>query len=146
MPEFRLGMNAKVFMGAEDAALAILDELSNVKDVTLDVTTGEADVTTRANSGWSATAPTLKAATATFQMQWKPTDALYDTIRTAFLTEGLLSMAFLTGALSTADSDGPYGNWGITGWSRSEPLEGAIVVDVTAKLAAFDAWIKDGAE
>jgi hypothetical protein len=33
---------------------------TNVRDVTLNLETGEADVTTRANSGWKQTFATLK--------------------------------------------------------------------------------------
>ena len=42
-----LGMDAKLYEGAADAALAALTEVDNVKDVTVSLETGEADVTTR---------------------------------------------------------------------------------------------------
>jgi hypothetical protein len=34
------------------------------------------------------------------------------------------------------------GNWSITNFSRSEALEEAVTVSVTAKLAAFGQWFK----
>jgi len=37
---------------------------------------GEADITTRGNSGWRATAPTLRECTVEFQMVWRPGDAV----------------------------------------------------------------------
>jgi len=61
-----LGSKAKVMLDAL--------ELSNVKDVTLNMTSAEADITTRANQGWKATAPTLKECSVDFQMQHKPGD------------------------------------------------------------------------
>ncbi|OQB78870.1 MAG: hypothetical protein BWX88_05031 [Planctomycetes bacterium ADurb.Bin126] len=72
---FLLGMNAKIYRGAEGAILADLTEMGNVKDVTVTMEAGEADVTTRANSGWRATAPTLRECTVEFEMLWKPSDA-----------------------------------------------------------------------
>ena len=54
---FLLGMNAKIYQGAAGTELATLTEMGNVKDVTLNLEAGEADVTTRANQGWRATAP-----------------------------------------------------------------------------------------
>ena len=45
--EFILGMNAKIYQGPTGTDLASLTEMSNVKDVTLNLEAGEADVTTR---------------------------------------------------------------------------------------------------
>ena len=46
MSTFLLGMNAKIYQGAAGGDLATLTEMSNVKDVTLNLEAGEADVTT----------------------------------------------------------------------------------------------------
>lgn len=52
----KLGMAAKLYFKAGGVAAAgAWTELGNVKDVTLSLETGEADVTTRANAGWKAT-------------------------------------------------------------------------------------------
>jgi hypothetical protein len=55
-----LGMNCKAYYGTAEAELSSMTELTNVKDVTLNFQTGEADITTRANDGWKATAATLR--------------------------------------------------------------------------------------
>ena len=143
---FKLGMNAKIYQGAAEADLVDLVEMSNVKDVTLSMEAGEADMTTRANSGWRATAPTLRECTAEFEMLWKPGDAGFEAIRDAFLTAGNLRLAVLTGAKAVADSEGPLGDFSITNFSRNEPLEEGVTVSITAKLAAFSEWIEDGVE
>lgn len=142
MADFLLGMNAKIYQGAADAALSALTEMSNVKDVTLTLEAGEADVTTRANSGWRATAPTLRECTAEFEMMWKPGDAGFDAIKDAFLASSTLRLAILTGEKATPGSEGPLGNFSITNFSRSEPLEEGVTVSVTAKLAKFDSWVE----
>jgi hypothetical protein len=84
-------------------------------------------------------------------MQWKPGDAGFDAIKTAYLTSGNVRLAPLTGPKDAgggegAGSEGPFGDWGITNFSRNEPLEEAVTVDVTAKLSTFKEWIEDGAE
>ena len=146
MTDYVLGMNCKIFAGAAGTALASLTELTNVKDVNCNLEAGEADVTTRANSGWRATAATLKEATLEFEMVWKPGDTGFDLFQAAFLAGTNLSIAALTGPLATANSDGPYGDWSVTSFSRSEPLEEATTASVTCKIAVWDAWIEDGAE
>ena len=138
---FLFGMNAKLYQGEEGDLLANLDEVSNVKDVTVTLEASEADVTTRGNQGWRATAATLRGCTVEFEMLWKPSDACFAAIRTAFLTAGLVRLAALTGDRDTADSEGPMGDFAITGFTRSEPLEEGVSVSVTAKLSVFAEWV-----
>jgi hypothetical protein len=140
--EFLLGMNAKIYQGAAGSALAALTEMGNVRDVTLTLEAGEADVTTRGNSGWRATAPTLRECTVEFEMLWKPGDPGFEAIKTAFLTAGTVALAVLTGARDATGSEGPRGDFSITSFSRSEPLEEGVTVSVTAKLAAFAEWVE----
>jgi len=145
MADFLLGMNAKIYQGAavaDPSTLnpATLTEMGNVKDVTLSLEAGEADITTRANSGWRATAPTLRECSCEFEMIWKPGDAGFEAIKTAFLSAGTVALAVLTGAHTDTGAEGPVGNWSITNFSRSEALEEAVTVSVTAKLAAFGQW------
>jgi len=140
--EFLLGMNAKIYQGAAGAALNTLTEMANVKDVTLSLEAGEADVTTRANQGWRATAPTLRECTAEFEMLWKPGDAGFDAVKTAFLSAGTIRLAVLTGDRTASGTEGPLGDFSITNFSRNEPLEEGVTVSVTAKLAVFDSWVE----
>ena len=139
--EFVLGMDAVIYQGPADAAIGSLTEMDNVKDATVNLSAGEADVTTRANSGWRATAATLRECTIDFEMLWKPGDAGFEAIKTSFLTSTPLALAALTGARETADSEGPLGNFSITNFSRSEPLEEGVSVSVTAKMAKYAQWI-----
>lgn len=132
-----LGMNAKIYFGVDGAT-----ELDNVKDVTLTMEAGEADITTRANDGWRATAPTLRECTAEFEMVWRPGDAGFDAIKDAFLTNVTIELMILDGAKTTNGSQGPHGLFSITNFSRNEALEEAITVSVTAKLAEYEEWKK----
>ncbi|MCC7409957.1 MAG: hypothetical protein IT442_17960 [Phycisphaeraceae bacterium] len=134
MPNFILGMNAKLYHGTAGATAAT--ELTNVRNVTLNLEAGEADVTTRANSGWRATAPTLRECTCEFEMVWDPADAGFTAIKNAFLTAGLVALKIL----DQAGGQGPDGDFSITSFSRNEQLEEAITVSVTAKLAVFREW------
>src|SRR3989304_2453087 len=141
MATFILGMNAKIYQGAAGSALGALTEMGNVRDVTLNLEAGEADITTRANSGWRATAPTPRECPAEFEMVWKPGDAGFNAVKTAFLTSATLELAILDQDKATAGAQGPKGSFSITSFSPSEALEEAITVSVTAKLAEFDQWV-----
>ncbi len=121
-----------------------MTELSNVRDVTINHQTGEADVTTRANQGWRATAATLRECSVDFQMVWKPNDAGFEAIKNAWINGSEISMAFISDDPAQSGAEGPCGNFSITNFSRSEALEEAIVVDVTAKLSAWGKWYSAG--
>ncbi|MCC7407225.1 MAG: hypothetical protein IT442_04085 [Phycisphaeraceae bacterium] len=136
MPSFILGMNAKLYFGTAGATAAT--EMTNVRNVTLTLEAGEADVTTRANQGWRATAPTLRECTCEFEMVWDPADAGFTAIKDAFLAAGTVALKIL----DKPNGQGPDGDFSITSFSRGEQLEEAITVSVTAKLAAFRDWIE----
>ena len=140
--DFILGTDAKLYQGASGTALAALTEMSNVKDVNLSLDAGESDVTTRANSGWRATAPGLKEMTIEFEMVWKPSDAGFNAVKSAFLNGTVIELAALTQAREVPGAQGPKGSFSITSFSRSEPLEEAITVSVTAKLNTYREWVE----
>jgi len=141
MATYVLGMNAGLYHGAAGSTTpSSMSEVDNVRDVTLSMEAGEADITTRGNSGWRATAPTLRECTVEFQMVWKPGDAVFDAIKTAFLTSGTVALAVLDQKVGISGAQGPLGDFSITNFSRNEALEEAIVADVTAKLAVFVEW------
>ena len=138
----KLGMDGKLYRNTATYETPTWAEMTNVKDVTLNLEAGEADVTTRANQGWRATAPTLRECTAEFEMLWKPGDAGFDAVKTAFLTAGTIALAVLTGDKVTSGTEGPRGDFSITNFSRNEPLEEGVTVSITAKLAVFAEWVE----
>ena len=104
-------------------------EVTNVQDVTVNMSAGEADVTTRGNSGWRQTVPTLRECTIEFTMLYLPGEATFDT----------LHAAFNSGDTVPASCEGISGQWGVTNFSYEEPLEDAVKVNVTLKLAKIAA-------
>jgi hypothetical protein len=123
----RLGMEAKLYYGP--AGSTATTELTNVKDVTLNLETGEADVTTRGNQGWRATVATLKNGSVEFEMIWDTGDAGFTAIREAYFNNTAIALAILDGE----SGEGLDADFSITNFTRNEPLEEAITVSVTAK-------------
>lgn len=134
MPTFIYGKDAKLYRGPAGSVANI--EVPNVRNVTLTLEAGEADVTTRANQGWRATAPTLRECTVEFEMLDDPTDAGFAAMRTAFLTGALIALL----PLNKLAGEGPDADFAITSFSRGEELEEAVTVNVTAKLSVFREW------
>lgn len=123
----KLGMEAKLYYG--EAGATATSELTNVKDVTLTLESGEADVTTRGNSGWRATVGTLKTGSVEFEMVWDSADAGFAAIKNAYFNNTPIALAILDGA----EGEGLDADFSITSFSRKEALEEVITVSVTAK-------------
>jgi len=143
----RLGMDAKLYRNTGTYALPVWVEVSNVKDVTLNLEKGEADVTTRANAGWRATVGTLKDASIEFQMVWDTVDAGFDAIRQAFFNNTPLEFAVMDGDITDPDSEGLRATFDVFNFTRNEALEEAILVDVSIKPTYADnapEWITGG--
>ena len=129
----KLGLDAKLYRNTATYASPTWNEVKNVKDVTLNLEAGSADVTTRGNGGWRANIATLKDASLEFEMVWDTADDDFTAIRTAFLTNAAIEFAVLDGPVATSGSQGLRASMAITNFSRAEPLEEAIKVSVTAK-------------
>lgn len=135
-----LGLNAKLFRGTAGTQGAT--EMTNVKDVTLSLESGDADVTTRATKGWRASVATLKEGSLEFEMNYDTADADFTAIQEAFLANTPLAFFVSDGAGNGLDAD-----WSITAFNIEQPLEEAMTVSVTAKPTASTrapAWITGG--
>jgi len=140
----RLGLDARLYRNTGTYASPIWNEITNVKDVTLNLEVGEADVSTRGTGGWRATVSALKDASIEFEMVWDTADDDFAAIRDAFLNRGALDLAVMDGDITTPGSQGLRATCMIASFSRNEALEEALTVSVTAKptYAAFaPAWI-----
>lgn len=137
----KLGMDAVLnFKSGGVGGAGSWVELANVKDVTLSLETGEADITTRANAGWRATVGTLKEASVEFEMVWDTADTGFTAIKDAFFNNAVIGLQVLDGPAG----EGLEADFSITNFSRSEQLEEALTVSVTAKVTydgTAPAWI-----
>lgn len=122
-----LGLNAKLLRGGAGQKGTI--EMTNVKDLTLNIETGEADVTTRASKGWRASAATLKEAILEFGMNYDTEDEDFKAISQAFFSNSPIALF-----VSDGESRGLDADWAITSFNISQPLEEAMTINVTAKI------------
>lgn len=143
--QFILGMDMKLYYGG--AVMTVTGTppstptlFTNVTDVTNTMTAGSADVTTRANDGWRAKAATLREMSITFEMQWKPDDAGFTAIQGAFFAGTEISIISLDRLIAVNGARGPMGNFTVTNFTRTEPLEDAVKVSVTLEASSFMSW------
>lgn len=136
----RLGLDAKLYLDTSATpATPTWALIGNCKDVTLNLETNEADVTTRSANGWKATAPTLKDASVDFTMLWDSSDTNFTKLRTAFIARTTVYMAVMDGEVATPGSQGLIAMMMVSKFTRNEPLDQAMTVDVTVKPTYYPA-------
>ena len=121
-----LGLNAKLLRGTAGTQGAT--EVKNVKDLTLNLESGDSDATTRAALGWRVSVATLKDASLEFGMNFDAADADLKAVREAYFANTPLALFVSDGAGTGLDAD-----WIITGFNIEQPLEDTSTVSVTAK-------------
>lgn len=133
-----LGLNAKLYRNAGTYNSPSWQLIGNVKDLTLNLEMGEADVTSRAAEGWRQTEPTLADASLEWGMVWDPDDTQFTAIQEAFFARTAVEFLALDGLVATSGSQGLRFTGKIFSFSRDENLEEALMVNVTAK-PSYDA-------
>jgi len=131
----RRGLDAKLYRNTGTYDLPTWEELSNVKDLTLKLEKGDADVTTRANNGWRASVATLKDGSIEFEMVWDTEDAGFTAIKDAYFNDTSIELAVMDGDIETVGNQGLRASFVVTNFTRNEPLEEAITVSVSLKVA-----------
>ena len=129
----KLGLDAKLFRGTAGTQGNI--EVTNVKDVSLSLESGEADVTTRKAKGWKLSVATLKEASLEITILYDTEDEDFLAFKEAYFSNTPLSL-FVTDGDTTAH--GLDADFSVTGFTVNQPLEEAVTVKVTAKPTASD--------
>lgn len=124
-----LGLDAKLFRGT--AGTQASTEVTNVKDLTVNLESGEANVTTRATSGWKASVATLKDASLEFGILYDTDDADFQAFQEAYFSNTAMALFISDGEGSGLDAD-----FSITGFTLEQPLEEAVSVSIKAKPTA----------
>lgn len=133
----KTGLNFKLYAGAAGTAAASLTEVTIARDVTVNHSAGTADMSTRGKK-YRVQDVTLNELTIDFELLYEEGDAQYELIRDAYHAQDPIALAALSGPVATTGSEGPYGDFKITNFSRSEPLEDGATISVTAVLYDFD--------
>lgn len=144
--EYLLSIDANLLYGTPDTApesvvIGSLDEATNVGDVEVPITKEMVDTTTRANSGWGSKTGTLKDATATFEVQAKPTgDSFLSALQSAFLNNYTIPMAFLDRDVSESGANGPLATWEVSELRIMQRLRDVVKYSVSMSLSTFIEW------
>lgn len=128
-----LGSACKAYRNTGTYGAPVWNEVPNIKDLSVDISTAEADVSTRGNAGWRATVAAQNDATATWNMVYDTTDADFVAFKDAIINKTSIELLFLDGPVGTTGSQGLRARWMLTSTRLDQGLETAVMVDITAR-------------
>lgn len=130
---FVLGMNCKAYRNTGTYGSPTWDEITNIRDLTLKLEAGDADVSRRASAGWRERLPALRDASVEFDMVWATADTDFQALLDAYTAGSAVGMLILDQAQGTAGSEGLRAAMGVFSFTREEPLEQAAMAKVSMK-------------
>ncbi len=142
----KLGLECKLYHAGELLSDTVTpetagwQEIGNVRDLTLNLSKGEADVTKRENNGWEAIRGTLKSGSIEFDMLWDTEDAAFTALKDAYLNDTDVALAAMSGPIATSGEQGLVANFQVTGFNRNEQLREGVTVSVTVKPHSQIQW------
>lgn len=143
----RIGLDAKLYYSTSARASwgtavngihvgfapAGLTEISTAQDVTLTVEKGTAELKKR-SSTWVTNRGTLKSASLEFTLLYEgESDSAGQALLQAFLNGTSIAVAVLDGPKTTSGVQGLWADFEVVNYSRGEPLEEGLTVNVTLK-------------
>lgn len=111
--------------------------IDGVKDVSVSDAHGEVDATTRASDGRKEYALGLRDTSIEFEAKFDVDETAFAALKTAYEAGNTIAMAAMNEAIATVGATGVAGNFILTGFARSEALEGLVTVSVTAKPHSY---------
>ena len=137
----KLGLDAKVYRNTGSYGAPIWSEMPNVRDLTLNLTKGEADVSRRGSGGWDAMRGARKSASIDFDLLHR--DGIDDTadrdvLRDSFLSGDPIDLAIMDGDIDTAGTEGLRAVMEVFSFTRNETQTEAITYTVNVKPTDSD--------
>lgn len=143
-----MGWEGKVYKAA--AALAAIDDAPDatwtecpiVTDVTLPEGATEIDVTDKSSNGFKLSDVSLLETGADFTIPDRSSNAIYQAIRTAYRTRGVITLAFADGDITVANTDVFAANFKVTKFELAQPINGRQVRNVSVRPNSFPQYFQ----
>ncbi len=127
----KVGLSCKLYRNTGTYAAPVWVEIDIVKDVTLNMETGEAEASSRAST-FKEFFGALKDTNIEFDVLYDAADAQFIVLRTKFFDGTSIDIVAFDGAAATG-AQGLRMTAFVAGFTRNEPLEETVTVNITMK-------------
>lgn len=134
-----IGKDAKLYYNSGTHSSPTWNEITKAKDVNIDLGKNEAEVNSR-ESEWEMVGAGLKTVSVDFGYLNVPgtSDTVFQALKDAYINDTPTQFAIMDQAVGTSNSKGVRAYFIVTGMSRPEPLEGALMYNFTLRPTRFD--------
>lgn len=128
-----VGLECKLYRNTGTYSTPVWTECTSVKDVTLNLEKGEADISRRGGGGWKDRKGTLKDCSIDIGLIWvkAATDCL--AFRAGFLSGDAIELAVCSGDITVSGEEYFRVMIEVFKFTKEEPLEDAVTHTVTVK-------------
>jgi hypothetical protein len=106
-----------------------LSNVNVVRNVTLNLSASQADVSSRA-SVWKLLRKALKDGSVDFEIPWTPGDDNFQALLASYVNDSSVALAILDGPSTTAGSQGLWADFEVMEFTREEPIEKEMLAKV----------------
>jgi hypothetical protein len=128
-----VGLAAKLYWNSGNFSVPVWNEVTNARDVTINMDKDEFDASTRGSGGWEATVMTLKKASVDFDILYLTGDANFTAFLGSYLNNTTLDMLAYDGPYNQAGCQGLRAPMQVSKCSRKEPLKEGLTSEISVK-------------
>lgn len=129
----KVAWKAKLYRNVGTYAVPVLNEVPNVRDLTLDLDKDEDEVSRRGSGGWKEFVGTMKMASVEFGIVWDTADDDFLTWRGSYLDGTPVDCYVLDGDSAVAGAQGLRASFEVFKFPRSEELAKVLGASVSMK-------------
>lgn len=140
------GFSASIYVRAGGTGGGGWTLVTLAREATLTFSRSEIDVSSRGGAGWRERISGLRDISVELSMLDATDDDAYGLIRTAYLDGLILGLRCLNGEFAAAGVEGIQMNARVFNFTRGEPLEDALTLDVTfmnTRASVKPVWIPE---
>lgn len=128
-----IGLECKLYRNTGSYGSPTWTECTSVKDVTLNLEKGEADVSSRGSGGWRDRKGTLKDASVDIGIIWAAAATDIAAMLNGFLNGTAIEFAVASGAIADSGTEYFRCTYEVFKFTKEEPLEDAVTHSVSLK-------------
>jgi hypothetical protein len=129
----KTGLDCKLFRNTGTSGTPVWNEITDARDVTLNLTAGDADASSRGVT-FKQYLMTLLDASIDFELVYNTATDDFAALQAAFFNRTTIPFAIMDGPVS-AGSEGLLVTCYVSKFTRNEPLENTVTVSVSLKPA-----------
>lgn len=133
-----LAEDAKLYYNTGSYGSPTWTLICNVKDLTLNMSNGETDTTTRCGGGVREYVAGLSDISISFNMLYDTGDTAWEALRAAYFGKSSLEFLCLDGLVATVGSEGLRATMVVTNFNITETLGEALMTDVSLRPTPND--------